>query len=227
MEPILISLDGNIGAGKSTLLARIKAEIPNVTVVQEPVASWLTMKNDAGESLLGLFYKDTPRWSYTFQNCALLTRLLDTQDILSKIKSGEIRTPIVITERSVLTDCNVFATMLRKQGKMDTLEWELYMRWYTNFAKDLPYKGIIHLTTSASTSKERIVSRNRSGEESIPMTYLDELDKAHHDWVDSSHLPVLQINNENGKTEDILDTITSWLQTNFKGALTSSATIET
>lgn len=219
MNPILISLDGNIGAGKSTLLERIRTTIPHVTVIQEPVGSWLTMKNDAGESLLSLFYKDTARWAYTFQNCALLTRLLDTQNILSKIKSGEIRTPIVITERSVLTDCHVFATMLRKQGKIDSLEWDLYMRWYTNFAKDLPYKGIIHLTTSAATSKKRIVTRNRSGEESIPISYLDELDVAHHEWVESSHLPVLQINNEeDGTMDDILEKITKWLETFSKVA---------
>ena len=60
-SPILITLDGNIGAGKSTLLDAIKKQLPHVTVIPEPVGEWLQMKNEHGESLLSLFYKDTRR----------------------------------------------------------------------------------------------------------------------------------------------------------------------
>ena len=35
--PIIITLDGNIGAGKSTLLEAIRVNLPNITVIQEPV----------------------------------------------------------------------------------------------------------------------------------------------------------------------------------------------
>ena len=55
MQPIIITLDGNIGAGKSTLLEAIKTYIPSVTVIPEPVGEWLTMTNQHGESLLKLF----------------------------------------------------------------------------------------------------------------------------------------------------------------------------
>jgi deoxyadenosine/deoxycytidine kinase len=64
--PIVISLDGNIGAGKTTLLKACEG-IEGCTIVHEPVASWLQMKNEHGESLLELFYKDKRRWGYTFQ----------------------------------------------------------------------------------------------------------------------------------------------------------------
>ncbi len=109
IKPILISLDGNIGAGKSTLLEALKTQCPEITVVQEPVADWMTLRNQTGKNLLELFYEDTARWSYTFQNCAILTRLIDTERILRDWVPAEGRLPVVITELSVMTDRYVFA----------------------------------------------------------------------------------------------------------------------
>jgi deoxyadenosine/deoxycytidine kinase len=211
--PILITLDGNIGAGKSTLLEVIGRDLKDVvTVIPEPVGMWMNLKNAEGKSLLELFYSDIPRWAYTFQNCAILTRLLETQKIIKAYAAGEIKTPVIITERSVLTDRHVFAQMLKSQGKLDDLEWQLYMKWFDAFASEMPYKGIIHLTTSASTSKTRITLRQRVGEEGIPMEYLNDLDAAHHSWMDSADLPVLQISSEPGADlESLTAQIRGWL----------------
>jgi deoxyadenosine/deoxycytidine kinase len=214
MFPILITLDGNIGAGKSTLLEAIRRDLGDmVTVIQEPVGMWMNMKNAEGKSLLELFYSDIPRWAYTFQNCAILTRLLETQKILKAYSAGEIKTPVIITERSVLTDRHVFAQMLKSQRKLDDIEWQLYMKWFDAFAAEMPYKGIIHLATSAETSKDRIGKRQRAGEEGIPITYLNDLDAAHHAWMSSAELPVLQISSEPGIALDALTTkIRDWLK---------------
>ena len=72
--PFLVSLEGNIGAGKSTLLAELRRLHPDWYFIDEPVDTWTALKNDEGESLLEIFYADKKRWSYTFQNCALLSR---------------------------------------------------------------------------------------------------------------------------------------------------------
>ncbi len=214
MSPILITLDGNIGAGKSTLLEAIRTHMPNVSVIQEPVGDWLTMKNADGESLLSLFYKDTARWSYTFQNVALLTRLMHTNELLSGWTAD--KPSVIITERSVLTDRYVFAEMLHRQGKIDDLEWAIYNKWFDYYAKDLPVKGIIHLATSASTSKERIGIRGRTGEEGIPLSYLSDLDEQHNTWIANSHLPALQISSEPGVPLDTtLSKIRTWLAANY------------
>ena len=210
--PIIISLDGNIGAGKSTLLQHIEEQIPEVTVVKEPVGAWTSLKNQNGDNLLELFYRDTSRWCYTFQNCAILTRLMDTQRILKEWKFTEGKLPIIITERSVLTDRHVFAEMLHREGKMDDLEWDLYMMWFNHFAKDLPVKGIIHLTTSAETSAERIHIRGRSGEEKIPMEYLNQLHEQHNHWIETADLPILEVSSEPGVSlEKTLGDIRCWI----------------
>jgi deoxycitidine kinase/deoxyguanosine kinase len=211
-SPIILSLDGNIGAGKSTLLEALRTHIPEITVVQEPVADWVTMKNQNGENLIELFYKDTARWCYTFQNCAILTRLIDTDRILKSWTPTEGKLPVVITERSVLTDRYVFAEMLHREGKLDDLEWNLYLKWFNYYAADLPVKGIIHVTTSAETSKERIHIRGRSGEEKIPIEYLKSLDDQHKHWIATSHLPVLDVSTEAGTAmEDTIEKIRVWI----------------
>lgn len=219
-SPIIITLDGNIGAGKSTLLDAIAAKFSWITVIPEPVGDWLNLKNEAGESLLSLFYNDTSRWCYTFQNCALLTRLIDTERIIKEWKPCTEKSHIIITERSVLTDRYVFAEMLYKNGKMTVLEWDIYNKWFEHYANHLPVKGIIHLSTSVQTSKERISIRGRLGEEKIPISYLADLDAQHDQWIANSHLPSLQVSSEPGTAIDsVLATIEKWLKTNFMTSL--------
>jgi deoxyadenosine/deoxycytidine kinase len=197
MPPIVISLDGNIGAGKSTLLARIHSAVPEWHVVNEPVDTWTSLKNDDGRNLLELFYEDKKRWSYTFQNCAILTRLKSLKHALKTATSD-----VIITERSVLTDRYVFAEMLRDSGDINALEWTLYESWFNIFSNEIPIHAIIHLTTSAETSEKRIHIRNRHGEEGIPIEYLKSLDVQHQKWIKGTDLPVLEISTEEGVDVD-------------------------
>lgn len=200
--PIIISTDGGIGGGKTTLLEHLRTCLPDVEVVLEPVGEWMRLKDSSGKSLLELFYEDKKRWAYTFQNCAILTRL---RTILSAMKTTTKR--VILTERSVLTDRYVFAEMLREDGTLDPLEWELYTTWFNTFAADLPIRGVIYLTTSVGTCAERIVQRGRAGEEHIPLDYLAALDAQHHRWLDRAEreegMPVLRISTEPGVPLDV------------------------
>ena len=196
MSHIIISLDGNIGAGKSTLLQEIRNKLHGVVIVDEPVAQWTSLKNAKGKSLLELFYEDKNRWSYTFQNCALLTRLKNIQKAVENIDSTNSSPQVIITERSVLTDKHVFAEMLYDAGNIDPLEWELYDSWFNIFGKKYPVRAIIYISTSSGTSKDRINTRNRTGEESIDLKYLDALDKQHKKWIKNTNIPVLTLSTE-------------------------------
>ena len=195
--PLIVSVDSLIGSGKTTLLTALKEALPDVEVVLEPVGAWMTLKNAEGKSLLELFYEDKRRWAYTFQNCAILTRLRTIKDAIATTKKR-----IILTERSVLTDRFVFAEMLRSSGDIDELEWQLYMNWFDTFAADLPIRGVVYLTTGVSTSAERIGRRGRRGEEHIPLDYLSALDAQHKKWITDTDLPVLRISTEPGQSQD-------------------------
>jgi len=212
MSPIIISLDGNIGAGKSTLLAEIRKHIHDVHLVDEPVGQWTALKNNEGENLLELFYKDKRRWAYTFQNCAILTRLKNIKDAVENIDPTLKHPQVIITERSVLTDKYVFAEMLRDAGLIDMLEWDLYDNWFNIFSKQYPVNGVIYLSTGSVTSKERIIIRNRHGEENIDLDYLDSLDHQHKKWIDNTNIPVLTLSTEPGESLEMnLDKIKEFI----------------
>lgn len=213
MSHIIISLDGNIGAGKSTLLAEIRNRLHDVHIVDEPVGQWTALKNAEGKSLLELFYEDKKRWSYTFQNCAILTRLKNIQDAVENIDPSMKGPQVIITERSVMTDKYVFAEMLRDSGDIDPLEWDLYESWFNIFGKKHPVKAIIYVSTSSNTSKERIQIRNRHGEENIGIDYLNALDKQHQKWIKNTTIPVLTLSTEIGvPVEENIEKIKEFIQ---------------
>ena len=213
MPHLILSLDGNIGAGKSTLLSEIRRSIPELHVVDEPVGQWTSLYHSNGKNLLELFYEDKKRWAYTFQNCAILTRLKNIQDAVENLDKTSSETKIILSERSVLTDKYVFAEMLRDAGDIDPLEWELYDSWFNIFNRQHQVNGIIYLSTSASTSKDRIHIRGRQGEDRIGLEYLDALDAQHKKWIDNTDLPVLTLSTEIGvPVESNIEKIKEFIQ---------------
>ena len=197
MPTHIFTVEGNIGAGKTTFLERLRVLWPEAIVVLEPVGTWMSIKEKDGTSLLDHFYADKKRWSYTFQTAAFLTRILDTERILESSPETE-RPRIVITERSVLTDRHVFAAMLHKNGDMTDMEYDLYLRWYDRYASNMPIRGILHLATSPTLSMERIGTRGRDAEASIPKAYLEDLDSQHRLWLSQTPLPVYTLTSNDG-----------------------------
>ena len=85
MNPIVLSIEGNIGSGKSTMLRTIRETFPEWNIIDEPVDHWMALKDENGKSLLECFYEDKNRWSYTFQNAAFITRYTNIQNALNGV----------------------------------------------------------------------------------------------------------------------------------------------
>jgi deoxyadenosine/deoxycytidine kinase len=165
------------------------------------VDQWTQMMDENKQNILELFYNDKKRWGYTFQTCALLTRHKNMQDMMTRLQ--EATTPqVIITERSILTDKYIFAEMLYHTGYITCLEWELYNNMFDTISQNQCIDGIIYVSTSAATSKERIALRGRPEEDSISITYLDDLDKQHKKWLSTSLIPVCTVSTEPGNSLD-------------------------
>ena len=167
-------VEGNIGCGKTTLLEEIEKYIKttnntNIVVIYEPVIKWQEM------GLLGCFYGDQKRWSYTFQNVAFITKIME----LDKLEDDKI----YIIERSPMTDRNCFAELCFETGFMTDMEWKAYNLWYNHFIKNLEYDGFIYLNALPEKCFERINIRNRGEEVGIPFDYLDSLHTKHQKWL--------------------------------------------
>ena len=164
-------IEGNIGAGKTTLLKIIEHHFPHVKVVYEPLDSWHNRKH--GQSLLTNFYNDTPRWAFTMEMFALMCRV--REHIREQKNTGQF----VVMERSIYSGYYCFALNCYKQGFMSGLEWDIHRQWF-NYLVDGTCKkprGFIYLKTTPEVALERTKKRNRSGEESIPLSYFKQIDE--------------------------------------------------
>jgi deoxyadenosine/deoxycytidine kinase len=180
MNKLIVAIEGNIGVGKSTFTRILKETFEKSTIVSEPVDMWLNIKNKEGENILGLFYKDTNRWAYTFQNLAYITRMMKIEDA---IRSSD---DIVFLDRSLGTDRNVFEKMLHDDGILDEIEHNMYNLWYDFYTKyvSLEYNELyIYLKCDPKTAYERIKKRGREEEKNISFEYLEKLHKYHEEWL--------------------------------------------
>lgn len=172
----MILFEGNIAAGKSTVGRRL-AESELFGFVEEPVGAW---QQDFDENLLDLFYRDTNRWAFTFQLAAFTTRAKTWSEVLAIIDHRN-----VVLERSIYCDRFVFAKNCYQSGLMKKTEWQLYCKLWdwleSNWCAE-PDK-IVYLRTPAEVCLERIETRGRAEETTIPIEYLRDLEVLHDEWL--------------------------------------------
>ena len=181
MDKIIISIEGNIGVGKSTFVRIIKQHIANSEIVDEPVEMWKKLTNPDGQNILGLFYADIPRWAYSFQNLACITRMMKIEDTINNTNAK-----YVFLDRSLGTDKNVFEKMLYDNKQISEIEHQMYNLWcnfYYKYIRPELNNIIIYLRCTAETAKSRINKRGRKEEESITLEYLTDLRKYHEEWL--------------------------------------------
>lgn len=169
-------IEGNIGAGKSTFL-RILKENLNIQAVFEPHEKWQQV---GGENLLEKFYTDTPRWAYTFQTYAFVTRIVEQEQQAKRNEFG-----VQVLERSVYSDRYCFAKNCFELGNMSSLEWKLYQEWFSWLVDTYTTKptGFIYLQTDPTVCYERLLKRSRFEEAGVPLEYLERLHDKHEEWL--------------------------------------------
>ena len=173
----IYTIEGNIGSGKSTLLEMLKKN-NKIISIQEPVEIWREIKDDAGRDMIEKFYSNQEKYAFSFQMMAFISRIHLLRKKLSENSEG-----IFISERSVYTDRHVFAKMLFDDKKIESVNYEIYLKWFDEFVKDLPIKGIIYLKTTPTMCFERIKKRNRKGEENISIEYINKCHVYHEEWI--------------------------------------------
>jgi len=182
--PLLVSIDGNIGSGKSTTWDMLKdayAGCDDVHFVEEPVDSWSDVKDANGVPILTNFYKDHRAYAFRFQMMAYISRLA----LLRKtVRENAGRCRVIITERSVDTDRNIFAKMLYDSGDIAHDEYVIYNMWFDEFVRDLPVAGLVYIRADPETCMARIHKRGREGE-TIPLEYVQKCHDYHDAWINS------------------------------------------
>lgn len=166
-ERKFIAIAGNIGTGKSTLLEFLTRSY-DISPFYEP--------NDANPYLPD-FYKDMKRWAFQSQLYFLSNKF--------RIHQEADRLPgVVIQDRTIFEDAEIFATALHQMRKIDKRDWETYQAFYQNILRAInPPDLMIYLHCPMRTLRQRIRLRGRRMEQDIPLAYLKRLQRLYDEWI--------------------------------------------
>ena len=173
----IFSIEGNIGSGKSTAINNLKNKHgSSVHFLQEPVHIWEQIKDSFGQNMITKFYQDQERYSFSFQMMAYISRLVMLK---AAIKEGH---KFIICERSLMTDKQVFCKMLYDTNKIESVNYQIYLKWFDEFIQDLPNINYIYIKTTPEVAYNRILKRNRPGE-NISLDYIKMCNDYHDSWL--------------------------------------------
>ncbi len=179
----IISIEGNIGAGKTTILDKLQERLsgnPDIIFLREPVDIWETIRSrETGENILQSFYGNPKKYAFTFQVMAYSTRLSNLRKAITKNPNSSI----IICERSLCADKEIFAQMLYDDGTMDDIQYQVYNRFYNEYTCEYKLDSAIYIDADATTCYNRIQLRNRAGESAIDIEYLQKCNQYHDNWL--------------------------------------------
>ena len=164
-----IAIAGNIGVGKSTLVEFLSRTY-GISPYYEP---------NEDNPYLPDFYKDMKRWAFHSQLYFLSNKFRIHQE-LDKMPG------LVVLDRTIFEDAEVFATALHEMRKIDKRDWATYRDFYTAILEAInPPDLMIYLRCSMRTLRKRIRLRGRAMEQDIPLSYLKRLDRLYDQWIES------------------------------------------
>jgi len=217
----IVSIEGNIGSGKSTLLNNLKEYYSqkeyNIIFLKEPVDEWEKIKDENGTTMLQKFYENQEKYSFSFQMMAYISRLKILRDTVEEVKKESYKKFIIITERSLYTDKLVFAKMLHDSGKIEFINYQIYLNWFDTFSNDFPIDKVIYVKTDPEICHSRIMKRSRTGENNIPLDYLETCSKYHNNMLDQNLENCVSVSSKlilNGNVDIFVDDyqLDSWIK---------------
>ncbi len=164
---IFVAVAGNIGSGKSSLTRMLGSYY-----------NWKTYFESVDDNpYLSDFYGDMNRWSFNLQVYFLSKRFNDHKKIVESPESS-------IQDRSIYEDAEIFARNLHLIGKMDKRDYTNYVELFKVMMQYLqPPDLLIYLEARIETLLTQIARRGREYEQSIPRSYLEQLDGHYKEWI--------------------------------------------
>ena len=180
-----ISVSGTLGVGKTTL----------VKLLTEEFGCTPFFENFQDNPFLSDFYRDMPRWSFHSQIFFLVEKMKQIGEIANLGKGR-----FVIQDTPIYQDVYSYAKAHQILGYMKKDEWDLYVRSYRIFEKEMRKPDlIIHLYADIDSIYDRVVKRSRSYEMKRKkqefIRYLRVLDVLNKKWLKKikNKIPLLTI----------------------------------
>lgn len=184
IDPIFISIEGNMSTGKSTMIRYLQAELEergmSCIVISEPIDKW--MKNGISQA----FQEDEERWAYSMQTFAYITRINKSIEAVDMDNLKDV----YILERSWFSD-EIFAKMLYDTGKLTEMEFEMCQSWSEMWKKIVPFvpNNFVYLRCSVEESYKRMKGTINIDYLHTALDYHDRFFSGTHVNVHNCHIP--------------------------------------
>ncbi len=164
-----IAVAGNIGSGKTTLTGMLAKHY-----------GWEPLYESVDNNpYLASFYQDMQRWSFNIQIYFLNSRFRQILDIRKRKKD-------VIQDRTIYEDAYIFAPNLHEMDLMATRDFDNYSQLFELMTQFLQAPDLlIYLKADVSTLVTQIHKRGRAYEDSIRLSYLENLNEKYEKWISS------------------------------------------
>ncbi|MCR4681571.1 MAG: deoxynucleoside kinase [Bacteroidales bacterium] len=162
-----IAVAGNIGSGKTTLTGMLAKHY-----------GWEALYESVDNNpYLASFYQDMQRWSFNIQIYFLNSRFRQVLDIRKRKKD-------VIQDRTIYEDAYIFAPNLHEMDLMATRDFENYTQLFELMTQFLQAPDLlIYLKADVATLVTQIHKRGRAYEDSIRLSYLENLNEKYEKWI--------------------------------------------
>lgn len=163
-----IVISGNIGVGKTTLSEKISKKF-----------NWeLQLEEVKDNPYLDDFYKSMKDWSFHLQIFFLNSRFNQIQKISESNN-------LVIQDRSIYEDYEVFTKTLYDSGVLMEREFNNYKRLYNTILKYINEPDLLIYLRNLNIDKiiSNIDKRSRKFEKSIDKEYLKKLNIYYENWI--------------------------------------------
>ena len=125
-----------------------------------------------------------------------------------------------VSERSLLSDRYVFASIMKDSELLDEAEHTIYLQFYDHLVKMneiVDLSGVIYIQCPPEVCSDRIKKRSREGEDTIPLDYLEKIHDKHEEWLTKAGSKNLVIDNTIPiDRERIVNKISSWLSKRYE-----------
>ncbi|KAL3318494.1 thymidine kinase 2, mitochondrial [Cichlidogyrus casuarinus] len=132
-------------------------------------------------------YRDTIRYAVPFQAHAVAT-------ILHRQMTPQV-SPIRLIERSIFSSKLCFVEALRQNQLISDADNDILCKFY-DWVSKLPIiqpNMIIYLRASPQVCFERMQARNRTSEEHVTLSYLEQLHDLHEKWLMQTHEKISRV----------------------------------
>jgi len=91
---------------------------------------------------------------------------------------------VVVQDRTIFEDAEIFATALHQMRKFDKRDWQTYWEFYQTILNAIqPPDLLIYVRAPMRTLRQRIKHRGRKMEQDIPLAYMKRLENLYENWV--------------------------------------------